>query len=420
MRWRSGGGASAAALSRLKVDLLDKAHGQPAGVWSADECLGGRSANRGVELCVIVEAAHSLGLLHRTHGDIAFADRAERIIYNALPGAVTEDMWAHNYLSQPNEIFAGHTDPHTWRTDPPDSTVYGFAPTYGCCTANFIQGWPKHVQHMLGYRISADGTRAAVVVSMYGPVAATMPSAVGGGCRVLMSTDYPFSDDVLLTIDGIAPVEVDLRIPGWAGTTARVRVNNGRAEHAQGGTWFTAQCPPGVCTMALTFEFQTSVVPGWGGVAVTRGPLLFALPLDEQWSRIRQYAMSAADWEVRAGDAAPWNVALRLAMSSSNGTLQLQHAFTLHSAGHVDDAAGQAGLNSEPAFLRASPRVWLNAQARVVPAWSSLDGGHTAPEPPPSPVCGVSGEGCEELMDVRLVPFGSTRLRISVFPYTLA
>ena len=369
--------------------------------------------------------ASSLGLLHRTHGDIAFADRAERIVYNSLPGAVSEDSWAHNYLSQANEIFAGHTDPHTWRTDPPDSTVYGFAPTYGCCTANFIQGWPKHTLGMVGYSIGAGpfGTRAKVVVSMYGPVEATMPAGVGGGCRVTISTDYPFSDDVLLTIDGTQPVGVDLRIPGWTGTTATVRVNNREPRLAQAGTWYTAQCPAGVCTIAVSFQFVTNVVPGWGGVTVARGPLLFALPLDEQWTKIRQYDSSgAADWEVRAGDTAPWNLALLLVMttdpSGSNATLE--HAFVLQRRVDVQVQQGGHGLNTEPAFTRASPRVWLTAQARVVPDWTSKDGGHTADSPPPSPACGVAGDKCGPLQDVRLVPFGNTRLRISVFPYTLA
>ena len=115
--WRAGEGPAAAAFSRLRVKLLDAAHGMPSGTFSADECLGGREPNRGVELCTIVETSFSMAFLHRTHGDIEFADRAERIVLNQLPGAVSEDMWSHNYLSQSNEIFAGHTEPHAWRTD---------------------------------------------------------------------------------------------------------------------------------------------------------------------------------------------------------------------------------------------------------------------------------------------------------------
>lgn len=82
VRWRAGGGDAAAALSHLKVDMLDAAHGQPIGTFSADECLAGREPNRGVELCTIVDTAASLRFLHRTHGDVSFADKA-----GALPCA---------------------------------------------------------------------------------------------------------------------------------------------------------------------------------------------------------------------------------------------------------------------------------------------------------------------------------------------
>lgn len=159
--------------------MLDAAHGMPSGSFSADECLAGREPNRGVELCVLVrlftpegaptpllsrirlsltslnmshespltgrtppkvEEMWSLAHMARVHGDVGYADRAERIAYNALPGAISEDAWAHNYLSQSNSIFAGHTERHPWKTDPADGTMMGLAPVYGCCTANHGQG----------------------------------------------------------------------------------------------------------------------------------------------------------------------------------------------------------------------------------------------------------------------------------------
>lgn len=104
--WRAGGGGAALDLTALKLRLLDRFHGQPTGVFSADECLGGLQPNRGVELCVTVELLFSLALLARTHGSVEHLDRMERIAFNALPGAVSEDFWAHNYLSQPNEARA--------------------------------------------------------------------------------------------------------------------------------------------------------------------------------------------------------------------------------------------------------------------------------------------------------------------------
>ncbi len=421
VEWRAGGGAAAAELSRIKVAMLDAAHGMPSGAYAADECLGGREPNRGVELCTIVETAHSLAFLHRTHGDIAYADRAERIIYNALPGAVSEDMWAHNYLSQSNEIYAGHTEPHTWRTDGPDSTAYGLAPTYGCCTANFIQGWPKFVQGLLGYRLSPDGKRGAIVVSFYGPAEADFPVAVGGSAHIVVDTEYPFGDVVNLRVDAPAGVDVDLRIPAWAGK-ASVSVDGAPPTMAARGTFHTVRCAPGACAITMTFMPEIVATPGWGsgaGVAVTRGPLLFALPLREQWTPLREYAFGAKDWDVRSNSS--WNYALRLSKRAEGADaaegVTLGHNLQFH---QQSDAAGDAPGGFAP-YAAAHPRVWLSGRARRCHSWTSPDGGHTADPPPASPACGDDGTAdCGKLEDIRLVPFGNTRLRISVMPYTYA
>lgn len=52
-----------------------------------------------------------------------FAEHAERLTYNALPATITADMWAHQYLQQPNEMNAIHCDDHVWAHDGPDSTL---------------------------------------------------------------------------------------------------------------------------------------------------------------------------------------------------------------------------------------------------------------------------------------------------------
>ena len=406
--WRAGEGPAAAAFSRLRVQMLDDSHGMPSGAFSADECLGGREPNRGVELCTIVETAFSLAFLHRTHGDIEFADRAERIILNQLPGSLSEDLWSHNYLSQSNEIFAGHTEPHAWRTDGPDSTVYGLAPTYGCCTANFIQGWPKHIAGLLGYRLSPDGASGAVVVSFFGPADADFPLAVGGGAHVKMQTDYPFEDTVRLAVDAPAGVDVDIRIPAWAGT-AQLVLNDEAPVTPPRGAFYTASCPPGACSIVVQFKPEIVVTPGWGdtgGVSVSRGPLLFALPLSETWSEQRAYAFNSKDWEVTSNST--WNLALLLSRSSTSHPLQLERS------------AVAAPADAAP-FATNFPRLWLNGYSRRCDSWRSSDGGHTADAPPPSPVCGPDGsDGCGQLEKIRLVPFGNTRLRIAVMPFTYA
>ena len=65
-----------------------------------------RSPSRGIELCGVVEAMYSYEIMYATHGELAFAERAERIAYNALPATWASptggDMWAHQYLQATN------------------------------------------------------------------------------------------------------------------------------------------------------------------------------------------------------------------------------------------------------------------------------------------------------------------------------
>ena len=140
---------SMAQLSKDRMANLDKLYGLPTGMYNGDEILpvpATRSPSRGIELCGVVEAMFSYTTMFSVHGDLTFADRAERIAYNALPATWASpkggDMWAHQYLQAVNEINAIKADPHTWQHDGDMAETYGLEPNYGCCTANFNQGAP--------------------------------------------------------------------------------------------------------------------------------------------------------------------------------------------------------------------------------------------------------------------------------------
>ena len=115
------------------VEMQLAYHGQPHGMFAADECFGGRELNRGIELCAVVEQMYSLEVAFRVTGEVALLDRIERIAFNALPGTMTASMWQHQYLQQANEVSACPTNPHVWQSDGPDSTLFGVEPNFGCC-----------------------------------------------------------------------------------------------------------------------------------------------------------------------------------------------------------------------------------------------------------------------------------------------
>ena len=90
--WRQSGNQSDLDGVATRLGLYDRYHGQAHGFWSGDECIGGRAPGRGVELCAIVEAMYSLGIMHRIAGEGHLADRFERVAYSALPASMTPDM----------------------------------------------------------------------------------------------------------------------------------------------------------------------------------------------------------------------------------------------------------------------------------------------------------------------------------------
>lgn len=92
-------------LSQRRMVKLHDTYGQPTGMYLGDEITPDpvtRSPSRGIELCGVVEAMYSYEIMYAVHGDLSFADRAERIAYNALPATWASptggDMWAHQYL----------------------------------------------------------------------------------------------------------------------------------------------------------------------------------------------------------------------------------------------------------------------------------------------------------------------------------
>ena len=74
------------------LDLLDRYHGLPTGIFSCDEHLAGRSPSQGTELCTVVEAMYSLELIAAVTGDARLGDRLEKLAYNALPATFKKDM----------------------------------------------------------------------------------------------------------------------------------------------------------------------------------------------------------------------------------------------------------------------------------------------------------------------------------------
>jgi uncharacterized protein len=374
------------------IGQLDRYHGLPNGMFSCSEHLAGRNPSQGSELCTVVEYMFSLEQCAAITGDPYFADRLERLAYKALPGTLTDDMWAHQYNQEPNQVECSlHRRP--WVTDGPESNLFGLAPNFGCCTANFNQGWPKFANSL--WMLSCAAARPepeGLAAIAYAPCEVRIRLA-GTDVHLLEETEYPFRGRIHISVYPAEAVRfaMHLRIPGWA-THASVRVNGQPVSGISPGTFLKIERewkPRDLVEIEFPMALRTS---RWfnNSVAIERGPLVFSFGIGEDWVKLRDYGLSSADWQIFP--ATPWNYALSIDADAPESSIKI--------------VEGQ--ITTQPFTSRSTP-IHLLAKARQLPDWVAEDG---AANPVPSGP--VTSKIPEET--IKLVPYAAAKLRITAFP----
>ena len=379
----------AAALKMITE--LDRYHGLPNGMFSCDEHLAGLNPSQGSELCTVVEYMFSLEHALAITGQATLGDRLEKLAFNALPGTFTDDMWAHQYNQEPNQVECSlHHKP--WTTDGPESNLYGLEPNFGCCTANFHQGWPKFTNSLFMLSGNADSeSMDGLVAVAYAPCEVNALIR-GTRVRIVEETEYPFRETVRFTIhpESASSFPIDFRIPGWADGT-KMRVNGQEAGPAEAGafTRVDRQWKAGD-RVEIAFPMQARISEWFNNsIALERGPLVFSLGIGESWVKLRDRGMTA-DWQVYPTNG--WNYALDADPKDPSRTISVAES-------EVGDIP----------FSRKQPAVTLKVKARKLDKWNAEDG--VAAVVPKSP---VTSDHVEE--EISLIPYAAAKLRITAFP----
>jgi DUF1680 family protein len=348
---------------------------------------------------------YSLEVLAGILGDSRLGDRLEKIAFNALPATFKKDMTAHQYDQQCNQVVCSKQGEHVYVNNGPDANLFGLEPNFGCCTANLHQGWPKLASSL--WMKTADGGLAVVA---YAPCVVET-RIQGKPVKVEVDTEYPFRDEVAIKVTVPEPLTfpLQLRVPGWVekltirspdlnmilgGTSIRgdeVEIAlGGRDSRRSGGYLPLKTLWSGTQTLGLHFSMEPRLFRGFNdAVAIERGPLVFALPIEAEWKKVKDNPRFA-DWEVYPKST--WNYALQLDREHPERSIAFENR----------------GDGKDLFSTRGAP-VIARVKGRRIPAWG-LERGAAAP-PPNSPV-----ESTEPLEDLTLVPYGCTDLRITEFP----
>lgn len=258
------------------LGYLRKNHWMATEHFTGDECLSGDSPIRGTELCGVVEAMFSYELLFAVTGNVKWLDSLEKLAFNALPATVSTDMWSHQYDQMTNQVECVPMKNQHFRTNTNDAHIFGLEPNFGCCTANFGQGWPKLFN--TSFMQTKDGIASCSLLP-----ADVNVKVNNSDVRIILDTEYPFREKLTYKIITSEPVEfaLEIRIPDCVcdAVIDGISVKSGEFYKIK-KTWI------GYEEVCAEFKFEVNVAEKQNSfVNVWRGPLLYAVDIDSHWEK---------------------------------------------------------------------------------------------------------------------------------------
>jgi hypothetical protein len=389
------------------------------GVCSSTEGLRGKDPLDSHETCDIADYTWSVGYLLMATGSAEYADKIERACLNAAPGAVTSDFKALQYFSCPNQVIATTTSNHNFLFHGFDWMSYQSDPTVQCCAGEVNRVMPNYTAR-LWMTTRNDG----LVAALYAPCQVT--AKVGSHQQevtISEETTYPFSEKIDFVIHCVQSVTFPLtvRIPGWCQSGCLMVNSELLPNKLSPGTFFTITRPfnnGDRVTLLLPMQFKTQHWPH-GGISIERGPLVYSLKIEEDWQEVTEethHLPGFPAWNLYP--ASRWNYALDLDEAALDQDIVIiEHDYS-----------------DNPWNIQSAP-IELHVPARRVLGWSlvrkkEIKSQYLGPEgfkvypitgnfvftpqiPSPQSLPHRLGKKVEK---ITLVPYGCTKLRITVFP----
>lgn len=374
------------------------------GIPSTTEQYRGTTSLDAHETCDISDHMWSWSYLLMATGDGKWGDRIERACFNAGMGAIKKDWKGVQYFSGPNQFIATQNSNHAPFHSKADQGWMAYSPNPGertaCCGGNVHRFFPNYVIRM--WMGAANGGLAA---TLYG--ASTVRAHVGltkQPVEIVEETGYPFEEKIHFTIrsEHAVTFPLSLRIPSWCATPSMMvnekpiplpTVKNGFAV-------LHRRFEPGD-KVSLILPMRTAL-SYWvdEGIGIERGPLVYALPIQEQWTPVVDENYSTKEfpgWD--ATPTSPWNYAIAVYESKLLSQIEFK----------------QRPMTDDP---WVDPPLALTVPVRKLPDWQlrtdPADPTHKLTPPLHDPIAHDPNKMPTET--VSLVPYGATHLRLTIFP----
>lgn len=382
-------------LSTKGIDLISEKYVNATGVMMSDEWVSLAKPNRASEYCTITEWILYTTELARITGNMRYADMAEKCFFNAAMGQRLPNGMGVQYFGYPNQLRVDYENE--------DQVTYGPNHYPMCCNPNATRVFPYFTQRMW---MKTPGNGLAAV--LYGPSEISFtPDNAENPVTIKEETRYPFSDEIRFHFSGAnaSSFPLTLKIPVWC-NNPEIKINNQSINFTKNDnnavtierTWEDGDEIILYLPMKIQLDFNDYAEM----VSVNRGPILYSLNIPSRMEKVHPVAPGYHYYNFFPDPEFDWNVALTFFEANPDTSFSYVESET-----PVDDDE-----------LWKKPAGKIHTEVQVIDHWC-----HTCSakhiDQPPIPMTPIyrRWRDVSQNKNIELVPFGTTQLRISTFPY---